>query len=145
MNILVTLDSLHDSGTYLEKSFKLIQKLQGKQVLLLDVVDTAELETIEAVAATFDEELVASKKVALAALVKELQGRYPALAITGSIKTGNPKSCIVKAAKDSQADLVISGSHHYSNVEYLLYHGSVSAYLAKHLPCDLFIIKNPAD
>ena len=118
MNILVTLDSLHDSGAYLEKSFKLIQKLQGKQVLLLDVVDTAELETIEAVAATFDEELVASKKVALAALVKELQGRYPALAITGSIN---------------------------SNVEYLLYHGSVSAYLAKHLPCDLFIIKNPAD
>lgn len=139
--ILLTLDSLAGVTSYLEKSFEMIQKLQGENVLLLDILDTTELELAEAQDDDFLPALEKSKEAALEALLAQLQTRYPEVAIEASLQTGNPKRKIIDEAKRLNAELVISGSHQYSNLEYLLSHGSVAAYLAKHLPCDLLILK----
>lgn len=139
--ILLTLDSLAGVNSYLEKSFDMIQKLQGDKVLLLDILDTAELELADAQDDDFLPAMEKSKEAAMAELLAQLQIHYPALTINASLETGNPKRKIIDEAKRVDAELVISGSHQYSNIEYLLYHGSVAAYLAKHLPCDLLILK----
>lgn len=139
-SIMITLDSLEDHQHYLKEAFEVAKRLQVKQLYLLDVLDTAEIELALAQEEDLLKEQTAKKQASLAALIAQLKSDYPDLTIEGDVLVGNPKQEILQAATKREIGLVITASHHYSNVAYILSHGSVSAYLAKHLACNLLIL-----
>lgn len=62
------------------------------------------------------------------------------VAVTTAVQFGTPESCIVEAAEEVCADMIIVGSHGYKQWERLLL-GSVSSSVAHHAPCSVLIVR----
>jgi nucleotide-binding universal stress UspA family protein len=67
----------------------------------------------------------------------EKQGHKPTLLEA----VGDPATCIIQAATQSDADLVVVGSRNQGLADRVL-HGSVSTKLAHECPCDLLIARD---
>lgn len=62
------------------------------------------------------------------------------LALSSAVLTGDPKSRLIEACRDWQADLVVVGSHGRHGLDRLLL-GSVSEAIAAHSPCSVEVIR----
>jgi nucleotide-binding universal stress UspA family protein len=60
-----------------------------------------------------------------------------------ALAEGDPKSQIIEAARDWNADLVVLGSHGRKGLSHFLM-GSVSEAVVRHAPCSVEIIRIPA-
>ncbi|MBK8467096.1 MAG: universal stress protein [Chloracidobacterium sp.] len=62
------------------------------------------------------------------------------VAVTTEILFGSPESRIVETAEETQADLIIMGSHGYKTWERMLL-GSVSNSVVHHAPCSVIVVR----
>jgi len=62
------------------------------------------------------------------------------LALSSAVLTGDPRSRLIEACRDWQADLVVVGSHGRHGLDRLLL-GSVSEAIAAHAPCSVEVIR----
>lgn len=53
---------------------------------------------------------------------------------------GEPGEAIVKLAQERKADLIVVGTHDRTFIDRLL-HGSVSADVSRHAPCDVLVVR----
>ena len=63
------------------------------------------------------------------------------VSILTELLTGSPESRIVEKAEETQADLIIVGSHGYNRWERLLL-GSVSDSVIHHAPCSVLVVRS---
>jgi len=63
------------------------------------------------------------------------------ITILTELLNGSPESRIVEKAEESQADLIIVGSHGYNRWERLLL-GSVSDSVIHHAPCSVLVVRS---
>ena len=63
------------------------------------------------------------------------------ISIITELLHGSPESRIVEKAEETQADLIIVGSHGYNRWERLLL-GSVSDSVIHHAPCSVLVVRN---
>jgi len=62
------------------------------------------------------------------------------VAIDGEVLHGSPESQIVEAARTTESDLIVLGSHASNRLERLLL-GSVSDSVVHHAPCSVLVIR----
>jgi len=62
--------------------------------------------------------------------------------VTTDIKEGDPRTVLIDAASEWQADLIMVGSHGRTGLDRLLM-GSVSEAVARHAPCSVQIVRPP--
>ena len=137
---MITLETLRHNSTYLKDSLNLAIKMNASEIFLIDVIDPEELELIQSIEANVLDEAVAERNADLTKVVATIKEHYRFDKVEKIVITGDPKKQIVKATKDHEIDLLICGSHHYSNLEYVLIQGSVAAYLAKHARCNVMVL-----
>jgi nucleotide-binding universal stress UspA family protein len=63
------------------------------------------------------------------------------ISIVTELLTGSPESRIVEKAEETEADLIIVGSHGYNRWERLLL-GSVSDSVLHHAPCSVLVVRS---
>lgn len=138
-NVILTFDILQDQRTYLQEALKIAKLFSPEEVILLDIIDTVELELTEAEQRDIVIAEQKEREAKLQQLLVAINEKLP-VSLTATVAVGNPKKEIVKKATEAKSDLVICGNHHYSKLEYILKYGSVSTYLTAHLPCNLLIL-----
>lgn len=142
--ITIAFDTLQDDSNYLNESIRIAKLFKPEEILLLDVIDTEEIELILAEQQDFVKKSKIEREEKLEKLLSNLNEQHNEKIISKVI-IGNPKKEIVKMAIKNDSILVINGNHHYSSLEYVLKYGSVSSYLTRHLPCSLMIINTKCD
>lgn len=97
------------------------------------VLESATVEAIRTRLTREAEELTAAARERLA---------RPGLAIDTAVKEGDPRTVIVDAADEWQADLIIVGSHGRTGVTRLVL-GSVAQAVVAHAHCSVEVVRRP--
>lgn len=74
----------------------------------------------------------------------EAELKEAGLASSSKVIQGDAREVLTEVARSSSADLIVVGSHGRSGLAKLLL-GSVATHVVTHAPCDVLVVKRPAD
>jgi nucleotide-binding universal stress UspA family protein len=144
-----------DGTEYGEAAVEMLGKFnlcEGDEVTVITVVDMAMPLGIDIYGGYLPDTSVlenaarenATKVVNNAA--EELHGFFgeKSVAISSDVLFGSPDSRIVETAEQTNADLIVIGSHGYKTWERVLL-GSVSDSVVHHAPCSVMVVRKPAE
>lgn len=83
---------------------------------------------------------LAQMKQGIDDLARRLSDRFKDLTISAEAMSGDPKTCILEAARQRRADLIVMGTKNKSGIDKLIL-GSVSQSVLAAAPCPVLIVK----
>ncbi|MBK9143254.1 MAG: universal stress protein [Candidatus Melainabacteria bacterium] len=83
---------------------------------------------------------LARMKQGIDELARHLTDRFKDLTISAEAMSGDPKTCILEAARQRRADLIVMGTKNKSGIDKLIL-GSVSQSVLAAAPCPVLIVK----
>jgi nucleotide-binding universal stress UspA family protein len=148
MKVILATDGTKQSEAAIEIT-KALNLQQGDEILVISVLDMALPLSVdiyagyqpstEEIEKTFKENAVKTLEIAKNKLLELFHSKN--VSIDSELLTGSPESRIVEKAEDSDADLIIVGSHGYNRWERLLL-GSVSDSVIHHAPCSVLVVRS---
>jgi nucleotide-binding universal stress UspA family protein len=148
MRIVFATDGTKQSDAAIEitKSLKLVD---GDEIRVISVVDMALPLSVDIYAGYQPStEEIENAVIENARTILETTGNklkeifaHKNVSIVTELLNGSPESRIVEKAEETQADLIIVGSHGYNRWERLLL-GSVSDSVIHHAPCSVLVVRN---
>ena len=138
IKILATTDFSDESRSGVRYAVALAEKL-GAAVTLLHVLEPpSRMVEMEAVVLVREEsQVVALARAQLATLVqREARGD---VAVTFSVRTGEPFHEITTAARQQMADLIVIATHGYTGFDQVLL-GSTAERVVRHAPCSVLTV-----
>lgn len=140
-------DDFSDSSRHAVEHAELIATKFGASVELVHVIQAA--AALQSPGGPFitpgllgrEETMEVEARAQLEHEADELRGR--GLTVKPTVMTGDPLECIIRAAKEGKADLLVVGTHGRTGVTHLLL-GSVAESILRAAPCPVLSVRHPS-
>jgi len=148
MKVILATDGTKQS----EAAIEIVQSLnlrEGDEIRVISVVDMALPLSVDIYAGyqpsteEIENAVKENTERILAAAGDKLKAIFAGknISIVTELLNGSPESRIVEKAEETEADLIIVGSHGYNRWERLLL-GSVSDSVIHHAPCSVLVVRS---
>ncbi len=136
--IIATTDFSDESQSGVRYAVTLAEQMRATIALLHVIEPPSRLSGVESgVLAREDSELTKFAREKLAALAKR-EGKGD-VAVTSSVRTGNPFHEITTAAREDAADLIVIATHGYTGAKRVVL-GSTTERVVRHAPCPVLTV-----
>ena len=121
------------------------RRAENTEVLILHVLQPAGPAPSQMHQGYVPEELETEQKAAFQEVVERVATdlRAAGFAVNTRIEVGDIRECLIDAATEWKADLLVVGSHGQRGFQRFLL-GSVSEFVARHARCSVEIVRTPA-